>query len=81
MNLTLFQEQPPTIPTPTIQLRPDQKALKKEIYDQLRAGHKRILAVAPCGYGKCLAKDTPIIMYDGSSPVMSIQSVEEEKLW
>lgn len=66
MNLTLFQEQPFRIPTPTIQLRPDQKALKKEIYDQLRSGFKRVLVVAPCGYGKCLAKDTPIIMYDGS---------------
>jgi superfamily II DNA or RNA helicase len=53
MALALLKETP-VIPTPTIQLRPDQKALKKEIYDQLKAGFKRVLVIAPCSYGKTI---------------------------
>ena len=40
------------VPTkPQIQLRDDQKALKRELYDALKI-HKRALVVAPCGWGK-----------------------------
>ena len=51
MTLTL-QTQTLSVPTkPQIQLRDDQKALKRELYDALKI-HKRALAVAPCGWGK-----------------------------
>ena len=40
------------VPTkPQIQLRDDQKTLKRELYDALKI-HKRALVVAPCGWGK-----------------------------
>ena len=51
MTLTL-QTQTLFVPTrPQIQLRDDQKALKRELYDALKI-HKRALVVAPCGWGK-----------------------------
>ncbi len=31
-----------------------------------RSGHKRVILVAPTGAGKCLAKNTPILMFDGT---------------
>ena len=53
MTLTL-QTQTLFVPTkPQIQLRDDQKALKRELYDALNPKiHKRALVVAPCGWGK-----------------------------
>jgi superfamily II DNA or RNA helicase len=51
MTLTL-QTQTLFVPTkPQIQLRDDQKALKRELYDALKI-YKRALVVAPCGWGK-----------------------------
>jgi superfamily II DNA or RNA helicase len=51
MTLAL-QTQTLFVPTkPRIQLRDDQKALKRELYDALKI-HKRALTVAPCGWGK-----------------------------
>lgn len=50
--ITLSQQQTTPTKAPLIKLRDDQKALKKELYDALRSGHKRVLTVAPCGWGK-----------------------------
>jgi superfamily II DNA or RNA helicase len=51
MTLAL-QTQTLSVPTkPQIQLRDDQKALKRELYDALKI-YKRALVVAPCGWGK-----------------------------
>jgi len=49
-----------------INLFPDQEKLINETSAALKAGHKRVLMQAPTGAGKCLGKDTPVIMFDGS---------------
>lgn len=46
----------------SIELRPAQKQFKKQIYDQIRDGHRRILAVAPCGFGKTVISAS--LVYD-----------------
>jgi len=52
MTLTL-QAQTFFVSSKQIQLRDDQKALKRELYDALNPKiHKRALVVAPCGWGK-----------------------------
>lgn len=51
MTLTLQTQTLFVPPKPQIQLRDDQKALKRELYDALKI-HKRALVVAPCGWGK-----------------------------
>lgn len=56
-----------------IELRNYQKDGIQMLYDSIRSGNKRIAWVFPTGAGKCLAKGTPVIMYDGSiRPVESI---------
>ena len=47
-----------------ITLRPDQMELVEAARDALK-GSQAVLARAPCGAGKCLGKDTPILMFDG----------------
>lgn len=37
-----------------MKLRPRQVKLKKDIYDAIKNGYKRILCVAPCGFGKTI---------------------------
>lgn len=44
------------------ELRTDQQAVKNGIYDKIREGHKRILAVCPCGWGK--TRTAISLMYD-----------------
>ena len=51
MTLTLQTQTLFVSSKPQIQLRDDQKALKRELYDALKI-HKRALVVAPCGWGK-----------------------------
>lgn len=47
-------------------LRPEQVKLKTDIYDAWNSGQKNVLAVLPTGMGKCLGRDTSILMHDGS---------------
>lgn len=63
-----------------ITLRPYQTDIESQIYQKWnelstsRKGNKKSLLVqSPTGSGKCLGKDTPVIMYDGS--VKMVQDV------
>jgi superfamily II DNA or RNA helicase len=47
-------------------LRPDQQALESAVYNGWNSGHRHMLAVLPTGGGKCLGRDTPVLMFDGS---------------
>lgn len=42
------------LPAPNVQLRPSQKKVKQEVYQQILLGHKRIMVVAPCAWGKTI---------------------------
>lgn len=56
-----------------IVLRPeDQEISVAAARRHIAEGIRRILVQAPCGYGKCLAKGTPVLMFDGS-----IKNVED----
>jgi superfamily II DNA or RNA helicase len=48
MQLTVYTPPPAIKPV----LRDDQSQVKREIYNEIRNGHKRIMAVCPCGWGK-----------------------------
>ena len=50
---TVLNLSPPS-PPKTIELYPNQKQAKGELYNLLRHGEKRIMVVAPCGWGKTL---------------------------
>lgn len=50
---TALDLSPPT-PLPSVDLYPNQKQAKSELYSLLRQGEKRIMVVAPCGWGKTL---------------------------
>lgn len=58
----LTQTKSPKKQLDSIELRPAQKIFKKEIYGQIKAGHRRILAVAPCGFGKTIISAS--LVYD-----------------
>lgn len=47
-------------------LRPYQERTIAGVRRSLLAKKKRILVVAPTGAGKCLGRDTPVLMFDGS---------------
>lgn len=47
-------------------LRDYQKAAYAELFAAISNSEKRIMVNAPCSWGKCLGKDTPILMFDGS---------------
>ena len=49
-----------------IQLRPYQKELVENIRKSWKKGNKHVIMQLSTGGGKCLGKDTPILMYDGS---------------
>lgn len=56
-----------------ITLRPeDQEISVAATRRHIAEGIKRILIQAPCGFGKCLGKGTPVLMFDGS-----VKPVEE----
>jgi len=58
----------------SISLYPYQDKLVAKLRQAVAKGHKRILLVSPCGSGKCLGKDTPVMMYSGRIiPVQDIQ--------
>lgn len=55
-------------------LRPYQTELRDKIYAAWREPNVRnVVAVAPTGAGKCLGRDTPVLMYDGC--VMPVQNI------
>ena len=47
-------------------LRDDQLNLKFGVYSGWSFGNKNMLAVLPTGGGKCLGRDTPVLMFDGT---------------
>jgi superfamily II DNA or RNA helicase len=55
------------------ELRPYQIKAKDDIFNAWEAGHKNVLLVLPTGMGKCLGRDTPIVMFDGT--VKQVQDV------
>jgi len=46
-------------------LRPYQNKAKSNIYQAWQDGHKNVLLVLPTGAGKCLGKDTPVLLHNG----------------
>ena len=57
-------------------LTTEKKSLKQTHLERVEYGGGGILEV-PCGRGKCLAKDTPILMYDGTIKKVQHVSVGE----
>lgn len=50
----------------SIILRPRQSQAISDTRDALRSGKRAPIIVAPTGAGKCLGRDTPILMFDGT---------------
>ncbi|MFA6125463.1 DEAD/DEAH box helicase family protein [Sphingomonas sp.] len=48
-------------------LRPYQNKAVADLRASLASGHRAPLLVAPCGSGKCLGVDTPVLMADGTT--------------
>jgi len=57
----------------TPQLRGYQRDVRDQVGAAWASGIDNVLAVLPTGAGKCLAKGTPVLMYDGS--VVPVESV------
>lgn len=51
-----------------------QATAHEKLREGVRAGHRRQLLVAPTGAGKCLGRDTPVLMADGT--VRLVQHVQ-----
>ncbi len=49
-----------------LELRPAQQQVVADISAAFRAGHKRVMVSAACGFGKCHGKGTKVIMADGT---------------
>jgi len=47
-------------------LRPYQSNIVRGIFDHWRDGKKSVLLQCPTGGGKCLVRDTPVLMFDGT---------------
>lgn len=62
----------------TVILRPFQQDLKQAIYSDWNQGKQNVLSVLPTGGGKCLGRDTPILMYDGT--IRKVQDVKVNDL-
>lgn len=61
-----------------IQLRPYQEKIKSDVYNAWNCGYRNVLMILPTGGGKCFAKDTPILMYDGS--IKYVQHIKKDDL-
>jgi len=57
-----------------IQLRPYQQNAVAELRKHFAAKKNRVVLCLPTGAGKCLAKDTPVLMFDGT--IKPVQDVE-----
>lgn len=56
-----------------MKLRYYQEDLLAEIENQWALGRKGVMAMSPTGSGKCLGRDTPVLMFDGT--VKMVQDV------
>jgi len=75
MNADLFERDTPnysaaTFPPP----RPFQDVAHQRLRDGARAGHRCQMLMSPTGSGKCLGRDTPVLMADGT--VKMVQDVK-----
>ena len=59
-------------------LRPYQIKGIEDIRAKYRQGFKSVLYVSPCASGKCLGKDTPVLMYDGT--IKKVQDIKQNDL-
>jgi superfamily II DNA or RNA helicase len=57
-----------------LELRPAQQQVVADISAAFRAGYKRVMVSAACGFGKCHGKGTKVIMADGS--VKAVEDVD-----
>jgi len=55
-------------------LRPEQQQVIDEVAAAFRAGHKRVMVSAFCGFGKCHGAGTRVVMADGSTK--AVENVE-----
>ena len=58
----------------TLELRPEQQQVVDDISAAFRAGYKRVMVSAACGFGKCHGKGTKVIMADGT--IKAVEDVE-----
>lgn len=61
-----------------MQLRPYQQQAKNDVYSQWQQGDKNVLYVLATGGGKCLGKNTLVLMYDGT--IRNVQDVKSGEL-
>jgi len=54
-------------------LRDNQKKVKREVIDSLNKTNSAIIAAYP-GFGKCLGKNTPVMLYNGD--IKNVQDIE-----
>lgn len=64
------QRQAPSAPPPpehvVVHLRDYQQDFVHKVRVEYRSGHRAVLLVAATGAGKCLARGTPVMMFDGT---------------
>ena len=61
-----------------LELREHQMQVIDALRDGFKSGFRSQLLYAPTGFGKCLGKDTPVLMYDGS--IKAVQDIAEGDL-
>lgn len=54
-------------------LRPYQNEIKSKVYQAWENGHKNVLLVLPTGGGKCLGRNTPVLLYNGT--IKNVQDI------
>ncbi len=59
-------------------LRGYQTKIVNGCYEAWHAGHKTVMPVCATGSGKCLGKDTPVLMFDGT--VKMVQDIRQGEL-
>ncbi|MBI5549082.1 MAG: hypothetical protein HY901_34795, partial [Deltaproteobacteria bacterium] len=57
-----------------VRLRPYQTEAIDRVRDRIRSGVRRVVLVLSTGGGKCLARGTPVLMFDGS--IKTVEQVE-----
>lgn len=72
------QRQAPSAPPPpehvVVHLRDYQQDFVHKVRVEYRSGHRAVLLVAATGAGKCLARGTPVMMFDGT--IKPVEAVE-----
>lgn len=72
MNGSLFEPDFSGVKIPTP--RPCQTRAIEQLREGFRAGHRQQVLVMPTGSGKCLGRDTPVLMADGT--IRAVQDVK-----